>query len=553
MSQIISTGTGGGGGIVTTLAADAGSATGATINVIANHAANAAGSSVLTTASASTLVLHVTDASFNTLIGDLAGNLTLSGSLNTGLGYEALHGLTTGLSNVAIGNSAMVVATTATECVAIGSSALDGLLTGTNIIAIGYLSGSALVGAESNSILIGNIGTAAQSGAIHIGTAGTHTATYIAGVEGVAVANTNMVTINTATGQMGSQAVPGSSISITGDTGGALVGSAFTFTGGSTGLSFGGAGSTETLSGTLAVGNGGTGATALTGVIIGNGGAGPMTASAITQHDVLVGGASNAITSITAGTTGQVLTGVTGADPSFQSPAASSISLTGDSGGALTGAAFTVTGGATGLTFAGAGSTETLGGTLAIANGGTNASSFTQSNGIVVYNGTSLVNYVGPQISTGGIATNSAQPAFLILANADTANVTGDGTLYTMVYDTIVFDQNSNLSGLNTFTAPVTGKYSFTFSVNVTNIFAANTTFHMDIVTTAQTFDFSLNPAALIIPNGFQYQISCLANMSATDTAITQVLVNGGAKTVGIQGNGGAVAVVTFWSGYLVC
>src|SRR4029077_5175117 len=173
----------------------------------------------------------------------------------------------------------------------------------------------------------------------------------------------------------------------------------------------------------IEVSNGGTGAATLTGVLIGNG-TSAVTAQAVTQHDVLVGGASNAITSVApsatsgiplvsggasadpsfttavvagggtgattltshgvllgnttsaitataAGTTGQVLTGVTGSDPTFQSPAASSISITGNSGGALTGNAFTFTGGTTGLTFAGAGSTETLGGTLAVANGGT--------------------------------------------------------------------------------------------------------------------------------------------------------------------------------------
>ena len=94
------------------------------------------------------------------------------------------------------------------------------------------------------------------------------------------------------------QASPAASISVTGDTGGALTGGAFTFGGGATGLKFNGGGSTETLGGTLAVASGGTGTTTLTGVVIGNGGVGPFTASAITQYDVLVGGATNTITSI---------------------------------------------------------------------------------------------------------------------------------------------------------------------------------------------------------------------------------------------------------------
>lgn len=67
------------------------------------------------------------------------------------------------------------------------------------------------------------------------------------GVASGVVANKNYVTINTVTGELGSDNAPLSSISITGDTGGALTGSSFTFTGGTTGLSFGGAGSTETL------------------------------------------------------------------------------------------------------------------------------------------------------------------------------------------------------------------------------------------------------------------------------------------------------------------
>src|SRR5665213_457631 len=94
-------------------------------------------------------------------------------------------------------------------------------------------------------------------------------------------------------------------------------------------------------------------------------------------HGVLLGNTTGAINATTAGTTGQVLTGVTGSDPTFQSPAASSISITGNSGGALTGNAFTFTGGTSGLTFAGAGSTETLGGTLIVGNGGTGVAPMT--------------------------------------------------------------------------------------------------------------------------------------------------------------------------------
>lgn len=93
------------------------------------------------------------------------------------------------------------------------------------------------------------------------------------------------------------QAPAASSISITGNTGGALTGSSFTFTGGTTGLAFNGSGTTETLGGTLVVSNGGTGAATLTGVLIGNG-TSAVTGNAVTQYNTLIGGASNAISSV---------------------------------------------------------------------------------------------------------------------------------------------------------------------------------------------------------------------------------------------------------------
>jgi len=68
----------------------------------------------------------------------------------------------------------------------------------------------------------------------------------------------------------------------------------------------------------LTVPGGGSGAATLTGVLTGNG-ASAFTASAVTQHDVLIGGTSNAIVSVSPGTSGFVLTSNgASSDPSFQ-------------------------------------------------------------------------------------------------------------------------------------------------------------------------------------------------------------------------------------------
>lgn len=69
--------------------------------------------------------------------------------------------------------------------------------------------------------------------------------------------------------------------------------------------------------GAVSVAGGGTGATTLTGILIGNG-TSAITSVAVTQYDVLVGGASNSISSIGPGNAGQVLqSGGNAANPAY--------------------------------------------------------------------------------------------------------------------------------------------------------------------------------------------------------------------------------------------
>jgi len=126
--------------------------------------------------------------------------------------------------------------------------------------------------------------------------------------------------------------------------------------------------------------------------IVNYNGTGSFSAITVTQYNTLVGGTSNSISNIATGNSGQVLTSNgNAANPSYQTLPSSSISITGNTGGALTGTSFTFTGGTTGLTFSGSGTTETLTGTLAAANGGTgvaNSSTITIG-GNVIFSGAS--------------------------------------------------------------------------------------------------------------------------------------------------------------------
>lgn len=139
----------------------------------------------------------------NVAVGNLALNSETTGNAQTAIGTSALENILGGTSNVAVGCYSLQDATSGGDNVAVGYNSLSALLTGGGNIAIGVGAGISYVGAESDNILIGNTGTAAESNVIRIGTQGTQTSAYMAGIAGVTVANEQMVTINSSTGQLG--------------------------------------------------------------------------------------------------------------------------------------------------------------------------------------------------------------------------------------------------------------------------------------------------------------------------------------------------------------
>jgi hypothetical protein len=156
------------------------------------------------------------------------------------------------------------------------------------------------------------------------------------------------------------------------------------------------------------------------------------------------------------GTAGFVLTANSGAPPSWQVSPASSISITGNSGGALTGNSFTFTGGTTGLTFSGSGTTETLTGILIGANGGTGANNTTTTTGTILRsNGTAFV----PTTATYPTTTTSQQILYstansvvgeLTTANSKFPATNSSGTLAMRAFS--VVRQVFTTPGANTYT-----------------------------------------------------------------------------------------------------
>jgi hypothetical protein len=99
---------------------------------------------------------------------------------------------------------ALLSNTTGTDNTATGLSALWNNTTGGSNIAVGSGAGANLT-TGSDNIDIGNAGVAAESGRIRIGTSGTQSATFIAGINGAAIGAGVPVRVSTS-GQLGTQA-----------------------------------------------------------------------------------------------------------------------------------------------------------------------------------------------------------------------------------------------------------------------------------------------------------------------------------------------------------
>lgn len=215
-----------GGLAITQIDGDIGSVAG---NTVSFNATPVSGSSVQFSGTISTMLLEVTDGDGNTIIGNNAGNGTLTGNSNTGLGagsflglttgstntavgFDAALSVTTGSSNVAVGYGALGLATTGSENVAIGKAALGDLVSGARCTVVGYGALVATTGSDNIgighgvgttlttgtfNIYIGDVDAASssESNTTRIGNDGHTTATYIYGIGGVDVGSVaNIVT-----------------------------------------------------------------------------------------------------------------------------------------------------------------------------------------------------------------------------------------------------------------------------------------------------------------------------------------------------------------------
>jgi hypothetical protein len=135
----------------------------------------------------------------NTALGSAALGANVTGDENTACGDVALSSNQGGAQNTAIGNSALYNNVDGSANTAVGTDALlqlapEGSGVSSDNIALGAEAGGNLVIGDNN-IYIGNPGDpdGSESGNIRIGTSGTQTQTFIAGISETAVTGTAIV------------------------------------------------------------------------------------------------------------------------------------------------------------------------------------------------------------------------------------------------------------------------------------------------------------------------------------------------------------------------
>lgn len=143
-------------------------------------------------------------------------------------------------------------------------------------------------------------------------------------------------------------------------------------------------------------------------------------------------------------------------------------------------------------------------------------------------------------IDANGQINLPKQPSFLARTTSSQANVTGDGTAYTVQFPVEVFDQNGDFDGTSTFTAPVTGRYLLAAKVRLIGLTAnhTGTNYGSSIVTSNRNYplgDVNFWTLRDQINNFYDMYQTAIVDMDAADTATVVVNVNATDKTVDIH------------------
>jgi len=135
--------------------------------------------------------------------------------------------------------------------------------------------------------------------------------------------------------------------------------------------------------------------------------------------------------------------------------------------------------------------------------------------------------------SSGSGVTMPLQPCVLAKKDNRTNDQTGDGTAYTIPFETERFDQNSDWDGTSTFTAPVTGRYWVSFGVHIRQAATDMTVGFMQVVASNRTIQNNSAQASGVDGTGMFW--GTLVDMDASDTVTVVIGLSNGSKVADID------------------
>ena len=153
-------------------------------------------------------------------------------------------------------------------------------------------------------------------------------------------------------------------------------------------------------------------------------------------------------------------------------------------------------------------------------------------------------------IDANGHVLKPLQSAFHV-GGIGTQNDLSTGTDHTIIFTTERFDQNSDYNtSTGEFTAPVTGKYQFSFIIYVNDIDTGATFYQAKLKTSNLTYIFIIDPNFSSDLSYYTFHApALLVDMDASDTAKIQITQTGGNAQTDVSNN----TSYTAFSGYLVC
>lgn len=131
-----------------------------------------------------------------------------------------------------------------------------------------------------------------------------------------------------------------------------------------------------------------------------------------------------------------------------------------------------------------------------------------------------------------------SQPSFWAYLSSSDNNVTGDGSLYDIICDTVSYDNYSQYnSSTGVFTAAYPRMYEVSGVITVSGIGLLHSGVYFNLVTSGGTKRiFALVPSSAVLSGLYTASFSRQILFNTNETAYLQVVVTGSSKTVDVIG-----------------